>query len=256
MAVKDVLTKNGVLYLWTKIKALMDNKVDKVVGKGLSTNDLTDELKQKILNAGDSTFDGQYASLVGKPSINSVELNGNKTLTELGIAAKSAIPTKLSQLNNDSGYQTAGDVTTAITGKADKTSVSALETTVASKADKTHSHNKAEITDFPTKLSQFTNDNNYQTSSQVSSAIANAVGKITSFETKVVTQLPSSGVKGTIYLVASSKASTNQAYDEYIWVNSKWEFIGTTAVDLTGYLKTTDLVEISNSDIDNIFATV
>ena len=67
------------------ITTQLNNKVDKVEGKGLSTNDLTDELKTKILNAGDSTFTGDYDDLTDKPSINNVTLSGNKTLTELGI---------------------------------------------------------------------------------------------------------------------------------------------------------------------------
>ena len=85
----NFISKDNLLYVWQKIKTLLGGKVDKVEGKGLSTNDLTDELKQKILNAGDSSFDGQYTSLVGKPSINGVELkSGANTLNELGIQAK------------------------------------------------------------------------------------------------------------------------------------------------------------------------
>lgn len=48
-------------------QAALNNKVDKVNGKGLSTNDLTDELLQKINNAGDSSFSGNYDDLTGKP---------------------------------------------------------------------------------------------------------------------------------------------------------------------------------------------
>lgn len=51
-----------------------------------------------------------YNVLENKPLINGVELKGDKTLEELGIqakgnfATKEEIPTKVSQLNNDSGY--------------------------------------------------------------------------------------------------------------------------------------------------------
>lgn len=252
---RETLNKNGLLYVWQKIKLLLAGKVDKVEGKGLSTNDLTDELKQKILNAGDSTFDGQYESLTGKPKINNVEVNGELTLDALGIqpkgdyALKSEVPTKTSQLTNDSGYQTSTQVSTAVSGAKKE-----LQTAINGKANATHTHTKADITDMPTKLSQFTNDNGYQTQSQVATAISNAVGEITSFETKVVTSLPTTGVKGTIYFVASKTTGTNQSYDEYLWVNNKWEFIGTTAVDLTGYIKETDIHEITNAEIDTIFA--
>lgn len=85
-----------------------------------------------------------------------------------------------------------------------------------------------------TKLKNWVEGKGYQTSSDVSAAIANAVKDITSFEFEVVSTLPSTGTKGKIYLV-SNGGSGNNAYDEYIWVNSAFEKIGTTAVDLSGY---------------------
>ncbi len=73
-------------------KKLNDEKVDKIAGKGLSTNDLTDELVTKIMNAGDSTFSGNYDDLTNKPFI----------------------PTKTSDLTNDAEFQTAAQVATAV----------------------------------------------------------------------------------------------------------------------------------------------
>ena len=92
MAIYKYFSYDNFLHFYQKLKlkfqaitTQLNNKVDKVEGKGLSTNDLTDELKTKILNAGDSTFTGDYDDLTDKPSINNVTLSGNKTLTELGI---------------------------------------------------------------------------------------------------------------------------------------------------------------------------
>ena len=42
------LDENGLLYLWGKIKTLAGGKVDKVEGKGLSTEDFTTALKEKL----------------------------------------------------------------------------------------------------------------------------------------------------------------------------------------------------------------
>lgn len=42
------LDNDGVLYLWNKIKTLLTGKVDKVSGKGLSTNDYTTAEKTKL----------------------------------------------------------------------------------------------------------------------------------------------------------------------------------------------------------------
>lgn len=92
MAIYKYFSYDNFLYFYQKLKlkfqaitTQLNNKVDKVEGKGLSTNDLTDELKTKILNAGDSSFTGDYDDLTDKPSINNVTLSGNKTLAELGV---------------------------------------------------------------------------------------------------------------------------------------------------------------------------
>lgn len=63
---------------------------------------------------------------------------------------------------------------------------------------------------------------------------------ITSFEYEIVTSLPEKdGEKGKIYLKQSSTSGSNQFYDEYIWIvngsTGSYEFIGTTAVDLSNY---------------------
>lgn len=42
------LDENGLLYFWGKLKTLLGAKVDKVSGKGLSTNDYTTEEKTKL----------------------------------------------------------------------------------------------------------------------------------------------------------------------------------------------------------------
>ena len=64
---------------------------------------------------------------------------------------------------------------------------------------------------------------------------------------------------GVIYLVPNSEAGAN-VYDEYFRVNKGtdtepnyvMELFGTTAVDLDGYLQETDILEITNAEIDEI----
>ena len=79
-----------------------------------------------------------------------------------------------------------------------------------------------------------------QTMLGIDTAIADAVGEITSFDFQVVTALPSTGTKGVIYLVAHSHGS-NDGYDEYIWINNAFEKLGHTDIDLTGYLQDNDI---------------
>ena len=44
------LDRTGVIHLWNTIKAALDDKVNKIDGMGLSTNDYTDEEKTKVAN--------------------------------------------------------------------------------------------------------------------------------------------------------------------------------------------------------------
>lgn len=164
---------NSLSHLFAKLTILFSKKVDKVDGKGLSQNDFTDELKEKLLNAGDSTFTGNYNDLTNKP----------------------------------------------------------------------------------TKLSEFVNDSNFQTDTQVNVAIANALKNIQGISYSIVETLPVTGEAGVIYLISNNGANPN-SYDEYIWITDKFEKIGTTEVDLTGYVKESDLVEITNEEIDALFDAV
>ena len=425
MAEKKYLDQNGLLYFWTKVKGFLDKKVDKVEGMGLSHNDLTDDLLEKINNAGDSSFTGIYADLTNKPSINGHELvGGNNTLDSLGIQAAGnyattdqlnnkvdkvsgkglstndyttpektklagietgaevnaingisvngatqepdedtkvvdiTVPTKLSQLTNDGNFVTDADYThtdnnftdtllTKLNGIAANAQVNVIETIAVNGSDLTPTSKKVNIT-VPTQTSDLTNDSNFvedadyvhtdnnyttteknklagiangaqvnvietiavngsnltptskkvnitvpenvsdltndsgfQTATQVTttvnSAVANrptttqmnsAIAEATeglATETYVTQQLANINKKqvvtsttqmtdaNTIYLMDNG-GSENNIYDEYIVVSGKPELIGTTEVDLTNYLKTTDLVAITNGEIDDIMA--
>lgn len=97
------------------------------------------------------------------------------------------------------------------------------------------------------------NSNQIATTAFVTTAVGEAVAGSTSIKFEVVTSLPATGDVGTIYLKANNGSAPN-SYDEYIWVNSAWEKIGTTDVDLSGYLKKTDMVAITNAEIDAMFS--
>lgn len=67
------------------------------------------------------------------------------------------------------------------------------------------------------------------------------------------------GEPGTIYLVQNSGSGTNTK-DEYFWNSATtpgtYEKFGTTDVDLSGYVQSSQLVEITTSDIDTMFNSV
>lgn len=64
------------------------------------------------------------------------------------------------------------------------------------------------------------------------------------------------GEAGTIYLVPLSQTETDNIYAEFIFVGSTFEMIGTTAVDLSGYWKKTDLTEMTADDVTEIWNAV
>lgn len=65
--------------------------------------------------------------------------------------------------------------------------------------------------------------------------LMDAVATLQSISFEIVQQLPTSGEQNIIYLLPKSNSSTNNVYDEYVWINNSWELIGTTAIDLSNY---------------------
>ena len=94
------LDENGLLYFWQQLKTLFSGKVDKVSGKGLSTNDYTTQEQTKL--SGIATG-AQVNVLEG------ITVNGTPVTPTNKIAAITT-PTKTSDLTNDSGFITAADV--------------------------------------------------------------------------------------------------------------------------------------------------
>lgn len=186
------LDDNGLLYFWQKI----GNKfVAKETGKGLSTNDLTDDLKK--------TYDD---------TVNTVA----------GIVAEGGEPNVIETIKRNG-------VTLEVTNKT-------VDITV------------------PTNTNQLTNGAGFQTASDVNSAISSAIADISGISYSIVTSLPATGEAGVIYLISNSGTNPN-IYDEYIYVNNAFEKIGTTDVDLSGYVQTSDLIAITNTEIDTIVAS-
>ena len=63
------------------------------------------------------------------------------------------------------------------------------------------------------------------------------IGKIGRIEIRRVDVRPESGESGVLYLVPSATSKQENIYDEYLWIKGAWELIGSTAVDLSGYVK-------------------
>ena len=83
------------------------------------------------------------------------------------------------------------------------------------------------------------------------------VSAIPKFAIEVVAELPTENIsKTTVYLVNHGHGDRD-IYDEWIYVNSTWEKIGNTDVDLTAYLKSADAAKtyLTKTDATTTYAT-
>lgn len=181
--------------LWNTVS----DKVDIVEGKGLSTNDLTGTLKSNYDTAYNHSQSDHAPIDAEKNIIVSVKKNGNTITPDNTRSINISVPTKTSDLDNDSGYVTenttydkATQSSDGLFSKEDKKKLDGISTNANStivdsvlsstsinpvqnkiiksvlddKAPISHTHLKSDITDFPTiptKTSQLTNDSGFKT---------------------------------------------------------------------------------------------
>lgn len=83
-----------------------------------------------------------------------------------------------------------------------------------------------------------------------------ALADITHFSAVIVESLPDTGDTNKLYLVAKASGGTaDDGYDEYLYISGKWEKIGSTNLDLSGYLKKDDIHILTNSEITEIITS-
>lgn len=95
---------------------------------------------------------------------------------------------------------------------------------------------------IPTKVSQLDNDSlyitrsvmqldNYYTKTETDKMVSDCSG----VSVMIVGSLPSQGNEKILYFTPTSHASLGNIYDEYMWINGKWEEIGSSYTDLSNY---------------------
>lgn len=87
-----------------------------------------------------------------------------------------------------------------------------------------------------TPLTSHQSLSNYYTKTEVDGKVS----AIPKFAISVVTELPTSDISTTTIYLLKTGSETNNLYTEYIYVNSKWETLGTQKMDMSDYLTKTD----------------
>ena len=184
---------------------------------------------------------GNYSDLKGTPT--SLPANGGNASTVNGHTVLSDVPanakfTDTVYTHPNSGV-TAGTYKSVtvnaqghVTAGTNPTTLSGYGITDAKIAD-------GVITLGANSITPLTNHQslaNYYTKSEVNSHISS----IPKFAIAVVTDLPTSNISNTTIYLKKTGDDTQNLYTEYIYVNSKWEQLGTQKLDLSGYLTKTD----------------
>lgn len=225
MAEKKYLDKNGLLYLWTKLKEIF---VKKDGNKVLSDNNYTTEEKTKLAGLENYTLPKATTTTLGGIKAGAgVEVTGDGTLNITGGGSADSVAWE--NVQNKPSTIAGYGITDA---KVDGQTVSIGSNQVV----------------VPTNNNQLANGAGYQTASEVQNAINSSISSVYKYKGSVANQeaLPESPDLGDVYNLEDTGANV-------AWDGTKWDNLGMT-IDLTGYLKENDFVAIENSDIDEIIA--
>lgn len=81
--------------------------------------------------------------------------------------------------------------------------------------------------------------------------IDDIINQIKQSSFRIVDDLPLVGEPGVIYLILNSRPQSRNYYNEYIYIDNRWEKIGDTEIDLSGYVTDEELTQVLRNYITN-----
>lgn len=230
-----------------EIQKLKNGKVDKKQGYDLSENDFSNDYKSKLDNIEDS-------SQVNK--IESFSVNGTRQNIDDNKNIDINVPTKTSELTNDSDFTTNEKLNDAQDENKSKfnnvvgnirvveQNVDSLETN-QSLQEQSINQNITDINNLNVNINAINetilsikNDlKNYYSMSETYSQqeINELLSSIPKFTIKKVDSLPSENISATTVYLIPSETNANDIFEEYIFVDNKWERLGTQKIDFSNF---------------------
>lgn len=224
--------------------ALKTRVVRPVAGKGLSTNDLTDELKAKYDQAAQKVNTLESAGAEANV-IETVKVNGSPLTPDGSKAVNITVPTKVSQITNDSGFQTSAQVTSAINSKiasvykpGGSVAFASLPSLSASVLGKVYN-----VTDAFTTTSSFMEGSGKKYPAGTNVVVVDAGSRTYKFDV-LAGFVDLSGYATTSAMTSAIATAKSQAISS---ANSS------TDTKLASYLKSAELVPMTSEEIQAIF---
>ena len=173
-----------------------------------------------------------YEELENLPWINDVELIGKLSLDDLGIDQDFVKDNDY--VHTDNNYSTEEKEKLEGLENYDDTEIRGLINGKQPAGDYALRSDIPDVSNFITKtvadLVNYYNKNETYTQAEIK-ALIEAVKTISM---EIVPAKPDKPKSNVIYLIPNGKAGNN-IYDEYVYVNNKWELIGSTDIDLSNY---------------------
>ncbi len=207
--------------------------------------------------------------------------NNLKTISQLPyskISGTPTIPTKTSDLTNNSGFLTSHN---PVDDSLSSTSTNAVQnkvinTALNGKANSSHEHSSGDVKDssaysnigssanatqktindkINTAIGLKANSSNVYsksetyTQSEITTIISNAVSNLQLFE--VVESLPTTNIKtNRLYLIVNNETITNNSYDVYLRVNDGWEQLDSLEFDISNFYNKTEVDTLLNGKVN------
>lgn len=237
--------KTGLSYFYGRIKNIfatqtaltngLADKVDKVNGKQLSTEDYSTAEKTKL--GGVAT--GAEVNLIDSISVNntSVSPDANKNVNI-------SVPTNNNQLTNGAGYQTASDV------------ASAIDSAISGITGITFNFDYDTVSELPATGEEGTiyfipDQSSFVETTDTSFAVGKKYFEYDSTTQSYIPTEDESMQAGKTYYELKSGMNV---YDEYVWSTEKssYEMIGSASIDTSTLWSKSELTAITTQEIDDI----
>lgn len=262
MATKKYLDDNGLLYLWGKIKALVTGSVP------TKTSDLTND--SGFITTADIPEGAAASTTV--PKMDGTATVGTETAFARGDHRHPSDTSKQDTISDlatirsgasagATAYQKpSGGIPKTDLASAVQTSLGLADSAIQSHQDISGLAPKASpvLTGTPTAptATAGTNTTQIATTEFVANAVSTAVGSLYKVKGTKATyaNLPSTGnVAGDVWNVTAAYGNY-PAGTNWVWTGSEWDALG-GAIDLSGYVLSSDLTTITNAEIDTIVAS-